>query len=165
MNDTKREELEKACKKEKDHKVRTKMVAVRMVRVLNMSADETADIRVHCPTWVSNWLHRYDKAAWKASGIFPAAAGPEESRAASWMTWSQTWQAFVSLPWICNSTYGNRRARICTSRTSERSCTSTICPQRWHKRSTSTGQAGRQSGTRGTISNDGFRAWKGLDLS
>ena len=35
MDDTKREELEKACKKEKDHKVRTRMVAVRMVRVIN----------------------------------------------------------------------------------------------------------------------------------
>ena len=52
MNDTKREELEKACKKEKDQKVRTRMVAVRMVRVRNMSVDETADILVHCPTWV-----------------------------------------------------------------------------------------------------------------
>ena len=27
MDDTKREELEKACKKEKDHKVRTRIVA------------------------------------------------------------------------------------------------------------------------------------------
>ena len=34
MNDTKREELEKACKKEKDQKVRTRMVAVGMVRCL-----------------------------------------------------------------------------------------------------------------------------------
>ena len=60
MNDTKREELEKACKKEKDQKVRTKMVAVRMVRVLDMSVDETADILVRCPMWVRNWLRRYD---------------------------------------------------------------------------------------------------------
>ena len=61
MDDTKREELEKACKKEKDHKVRTRMVAVRMVRVLSMSVDETANIMVHCPTWVSDWLRRYDR--------------------------------------------------------------------------------------------------------
>ena len=52
MDGTKREELEKACKKEKDHQVRTRIVAVRMVRVLNMSVDETASIRVRCPTWV-----------------------------------------------------------------------------------------------------------------
>ena len=37
MDDIKLEELEKACKKEKNHKVRTRMVAVRMVRVLNIS--------------------------------------------------------------------------------------------------------------------------------
>ena len=49
MDDTKREELEKACKKEKNHKVRTRMVAVRMVRVLNMSVEETANLQVHCP--------------------------------------------------------------------------------------------------------------------
>ena len=61
MDDTKREELEKACKKEKDHKVRTRMVAVRMVRVLNMAVDETASILVHCPTWVRDWLRRYDE--------------------------------------------------------------------------------------------------------
>ena len=35
MDNIKLEELEKACKKEKDHKVRTRMVAVRMVRVIN----------------------------------------------------------------------------------------------------------------------------------
>ena len=54
MDDAKREELEKACKKEKDHKVRIRMVAVRMVRVHNMSVEEVADIRVRCPTWVRN---------------------------------------------------------------------------------------------------------------
>ena len=52
MDDTKREELEKACKKEKDHKVRTRMVAVRMVRVRNMTVEETADIQRCDPNWV-----------------------------------------------------------------------------------------------------------------
>ena len=61
MDDTKREELEKARKKEKDHKVRTRMVAVRMVWVLNMSVEETANLQVHCPTWVRDWLRRYDE--------------------------------------------------------------------------------------------------------
>ena len=61
MDDIKREELEKTCKKEKDHKVRIRMVAVRMVRVLNMSVEETASIQVRCPTWVRDWLRRYDE--------------------------------------------------------------------------------------------------------
>ena len=52
MDDMKREELEKARKKEKDHKVRTRMVAVRMVRVLNMSVEEAASLQVRGPTWV-----------------------------------------------------------------------------------------------------------------
>ena len=50
----------KRCAK-KNHKVRVRMVAARMVRVLNMSVDETASILVHCPTWIRDWLHRYDK--------------------------------------------------------------------------------------------------------
>ncbi len=54
MDYTKRKELEKACKKEKNHKVRTRMVAIRMVRVRSMSVEETVDIRVWCPTWIRN---------------------------------------------------------------------------------------------------------------
>ena len=37
------------------------MVAVRTVRMLNMPADETADISVHCPTCVRDRLRRYDE--------------------------------------------------------------------------------------------------------
>ena len=58
MDDIKREGLEKTCKR--NHEVRTRMVAVRMVRVCNMPVEETADILVRCPTWVRNWLHRYE---------------------------------------------------------------------------------------------------------
>ena len=76
MDATKREELEKACKKEKDHKVRTKMVAVRMVRVLNMSADETASILVHCPTRVHNWLRRYDEGGMEGLRALPRCGRP-----------------------------------------------------------------------------------------
>ena len=49
MNDTKLEELEKVYKKEKDHKVRARMVVVRMVRVRNMTVEETADIQGRSP--------------------------------------------------------------------------------------------------------------------
>ena len=59
MDDIKREELEKACKK--IHKIRARIVAVRMVRVLNMSVEETASIQVHCPTWIRDRLRRYDE--------------------------------------------------------------------------------------------------------
>ena len=76
MNDTKREELEKACKKEKDQKVRTRMAAVRMVRVRNMSVDETADIRVHCPTWVRDWLRRYDEGGLEVLRDLPRCGRP-----------------------------------------------------------------------------------------
>ena len=59
MDDMKLEDLEKTCKK--IHRVRTRMVAVRMVRVLNMSVEETASIMVRCPTWIHHWLRRYDE--------------------------------------------------------------------------------------------------------
>ena len=37
------------------------MVAVRMVRVLDMSVEETASLQVRCPTWVRKWLRRFDE--------------------------------------------------------------------------------------------------------
>ena len=58
MDDTKREELEKACK---NYKVWVRMVAVRMVCVHNMSVNETADIQGRSPNWICNYLRRYDK--------------------------------------------------------------------------------------------------------
>ena len=78
MNDTKLEELEKACKKEKDHKVRTRMVAVRMVRVLNMSVDETAKIQVRCPNWVRNWLRRFDDGGLQGLRDLPRCGRPRK---------------------------------------------------------------------------------------
>ena len=78
MNDTKREELEKACKKEKDHKVRTRMVVVRMVRVLDMSVDETADIRVRCPTWVRDRLCRFDEGGLEGLRDLPRCGRPRK---------------------------------------------------------------------------------------
>ena len=61
MDDIKREEFEKAYKKEKDHKVRTRMVAFRMVRVLNMSVEGAANLQIRCLAWVRDWLRRYDE--------------------------------------------------------------------------------------------------------
>ena len=45
------------------------MAAVCMVRVLNMSADETASILVHCPTRARDWLRRYDEGGLKGLQI------------------------------------------------------------------------------------------------
>ena len=50
MDGIKLEELEKAFKKEKDRKVRVRMVAVHVVHMLDMSVEETARIQVLCPT-------------------------------------------------------------------------------------------------------------------
>ena len=58
MDDIKRAELENACK---NYKIRARTVAARMVRVRNMSVEGTADILVRCPTWVREWLRRYDE--------------------------------------------------------------------------------------------------------
>ena len=63
MDDTKLEELEKAYKKEKDYKIRIRMVTVRMVRVRNMSVKETADIQGRGPNWIRDWLRRYNEGS------------------------------------------------------------------------------------------------------
>ena len=76
MDNTKREELEKACKKEKNHKVRTRMIAVRMVRARNISVDETADILIRCPNWVRNWLRRYDEGGLEGLRDLPRCGRP-----------------------------------------------------------------------------------------
>ena len=78
MDDIKREELEKVCKKEKDHTVRTRMVAARMIHVLNMSVEETVNLQVHCPTWIRDWLRRYDEGGLEGLRDLPRCGRPEE---------------------------------------------------------------------------------------
>ena len=76
MDSTKLEELEKAYRKEKNHKVRARMVAVRMVRVRNMSVSETADIQGRCPNWVCNLLRRYDEGGLEGLRDLPKSGRP-----------------------------------------------------------------------------------------
>ena len=76
MDDTKLEELEKAYKKEKDYKIRIRMVTVRMVRVRNMSVNETADIQGRRPNWVRNWLCRFDDGGLKGLRDLPRCGRP-----------------------------------------------------------------------------------------
>ena len=51
-------------------------IAVRMVRAPNMSADETADILVHCPTWIRDWLCRYDEGGLEGLRDLPRCCRP-----------------------------------------------------------------------------------------
>ena len=60
MDKTKREELEKACRKEKDFRAVPKMLAVHMVRVREMSIDETAANLMRSERWVHKWLRHFD---------------------------------------------------------------------------------------------------------
>ena len=60
MDDAKLKELEKAYRKEKDYRVRIRMVTVRMVRVRNMTVNETADIQTWRPTRIRNRPLHYD---------------------------------------------------------------------------------------------------------
>ena len=52
------------------------MVAVRMVRVRNMSVEETADILVRCSMWVRNWLRRYDEGGLEGLRDLPRCGRP-----------------------------------------------------------------------------------------
>ena len=76
MDDTKLEELERAYRKEKNHKVRARMVAVCMVRVRNMSVSETADIQGRSPNWVRNLLRCYDEGGLEGLRDLPRCGRP-----------------------------------------------------------------------------------------
>ena len=73
MNDIKREKFKKVCK---NYEVRARMVAVRMVRVLDISVEETASILVRGPTWVRDWLRRYDEGGLEGLRDLPRCGRP-----------------------------------------------------------------------------------------
>ena len=77
MDGIKREGSEKACKKIR--KVRARMVAVRMVRVFNMSVEGAAALQVCCLTWIREWLRHCDEGCPGS----PYAVDPEEFRETS----------------------------------------------------------------------------------
>ena len=82
MDNIKREEFKKMCKK--IHKVRARMVAVRMVRMLNMSVDETASIQDTVPREFATGCAVTTKDASKASGIFRCGR-PRRSKIRLWI--------------------------------------------------------------------------------
>ena len=57
--DTKPEDLKKAYKKEKDIRIKVRMVAVNMVVFNNESIAHTADLLMQCPDWVSSWVKHF----------------------------------------------------------------------------------------------------------
>ena len=61
MDETEREELKEAYKKEKDPRVVARMLAVHMVYVRKAGIDETAAHFMRSARCVRNWLRRYDE--------------------------------------------------------------------------------------------------------
>ena len=76
MDETEREELKEAYKKEKDPRVVARMLAVHMVYARKAGIDETAAHLMRSARWARNWLRRYDEEGLDDLGIFPEAAGP-----------------------------------------------------------------------------------------
>ena len=78
MDKTKREELEKAYKKEKNPMVAAKMLAVHMVYVREKSVGATAADLMRTDKWVYDWLKRFD-----AGGLDGLRDLPKSGRPAS----------------------------------------------------------------------------------
>ena len=74
MYDTKLEEHERMYKK--NHKVRARMVAVRMVRVLDIYVDETSSLQARHPTLVRNWLRYFDDGGLEGLRHLPRCGRP-----------------------------------------------------------------------------------------
>ena len=80
MDETKREELEKAYKKEKNPKVAARMLAVHMVCVRGKSAGETAANLMRTHKWVYGWLERYDAGGLDGLRDLPRSGRPARVR-------------------------------------------------------------------------------------
>ena len=76
MDETKREELKKACRKEKDPMVAARMLAVHMVYVRKAGIGETAAHLMRSARWVRNWLRRYDEGGLEGLRDLPRSGRP-----------------------------------------------------------------------------------------
>ena len=82
MDETEREELKEAYKKEKDLRVVARILAVHMVYVRKAGIDETAAHLMRSARWVRNWLRRYDEGGLAGPpGSSPERQGREGFRA------------------------------------------------------------------------------------
>ena len=71
-----REKLEEAYRKEKDHRVGARMLAVHMVHFRKMSIDDAATNLLRCPKWVRNWLERFKTGGLEGLRDLPRSGRP-----------------------------------------------------------------------------------------
>jgi len=87
MAATNPEDLKKAYKKERDPRVRVRMVAANMVCILDYSISDTAELLMECPDRVSHWARRFEEGGIDALRDLsprredvPSQAGHREAR-------------------------------------------------------------------------------------
>ncbi len=68
-----------AFKKEKDPKVRSRMLAVHMVRIRGLGIDETTENLMQCPNWIRMWVERYDLGGLDSLRDLPRSGRPRGS--------------------------------------------------------------------------------------
>ena len=61
MRETNKDDLKKACRSEKDSKIRVRIPAVYMVCVRKKGIGETATDLMQSERWAHDWLKRYDE--------------------------------------------------------------------------------------------------------
>ena len=71
-----REKLEEAYRKEKDHRVGARMLAVHLVHFRKMSIDDAAANLLRCPRWVRNWLERFKTGGLEGLRDLPRSGRP-----------------------------------------------------------------------------------------
>ena len=76
MDETEREELKEAYRKEKDPRVAARMLAVHTVYVRKTGIDDTAAHLMRSARWVRNWLHRYDEGGLDGLRDLPRSGRP-----------------------------------------------------------------------------------------
>ena len=61
MRETNKDDLKKACRSEKDSRIRARILVVYMVCVRKKSIGETATDLMQSERWAHDWLKRYDE--------------------------------------------------------------------------------------------------------
>ena len=82
MDETEREELKEAYRKEKDPRVAARMLAVHTVYVRKAGIDDAAAHLMRSARWVRNWLHRYDEGGLEGLRDIPQSGRPHRKKAA-----------------------------------------------------------------------------------
>ena len=158
MDETKREELKEAYKKEKDLRVVARMLAVHMVYVRKAGIDETVAHLMRSVRWVRNWLRRYDEGGLEGLRDLPWSGRPRKiPRETIEQIINKTVQPKCT-PQDCKNAYMKRPAQNCISHMSGRSCVGTTYHPRSRRGFTSTEQAKRPFRTGNIASKSKFHA-------